>query len=71
MNGTLMDFCHGTGNVCRQVSSNDADKNISWLAWQFVDCLHAHEMLSNRENNSIIIVRHPEFLREIGLKIPK
>jgi len=19
MNGTLMDFCHGTGNVCRQV----------------------------------------------------
>ena len=22
MNGTLMDFCHGTGNVCRQVSSH-------------------------------------------------
>lgn len=22
MNGTLMDFCHGTGNVCRQVSSS-------------------------------------------------
>ena len=20
MNGTLMDFCHGTGNVCRQVN---------------------------------------------------
>ena len=23
MNGTLMDFCHGTGNVCRQVNDTE------------------------------------------------
>ena len=26
MNGTSMDFCHGTGNFCRQVSSSDTHK---------------------------------------------
>ena len=31
ISGTLMDFCHGTGNVCRQVSSYDVDKKYTFI----------------------------------------